>query len=441
MNPHTKQTHTSYFGANGASVCYGVKVKKLTKKFIPSFLLNFYHYSLAAIGAFVYSFPSKKITVIGVTGTCGKSTVIELTTKILEEAGHKVSSLSSIKFKIGKKEWENKLKMTMPGRMKIQRFLKEAVKADCKYVVLEVTSEGIKQYRHKFIDFDVAVFTNLSPEHIEAHGGFENYRKAKAELFKATKKIHIINLDDQNAEHFWKIPAEKKIGYGAADIEKFSPIDLKLAGKFNLYNAVASIKIAMSQGVSLETCRKALGKVKGIPGRMEIVIKEPFTVIVDYAHMPTSLEKVYKTIKNSLADNSSMICVLGSCGGGRDKWRRPVLGKLAAEYCREVIVTNEDPYDENPVKIIEQVAEGAKGKAKKILDRKEAIKMALKSANPGDVVIITGKGSEPWMCVAGGKKIPWDDRQIVKEAIVQLNNPSTKIITVHDFQKRFQKNK
>jgi len=158
----------------------------------------------------------------------------------------------------------------------------------------------------------------------------------------------------------------------------------------------------------LETCKRALEKVKAIPGRMEVVVKEPFTVIVDYAHTPQSLKKVYETFRNS-----KLICVLGSCGGGRDKWKRPVLGKIAAQYCQKIIVTNEDPYDEDPMNIINQVAEGAKGKAEKTLDRKEAIKEALKTAKQGDVVIITGKGSEPWMCIKNGKKIPWSDREIV----------------------------
>ncbi len=177
-------------------------MKSLIKKFIPSFLLDFYHYLLSAIGAFLYGFPSKKLTVIGITGTSGKSTVVELTTRILEEAGLKAASLSSIKFKIGEKEWENKLKMTMPGRLKIQKFLSQAVKAGCKYAVLEVTSEGIKQFRHKFINFTIAVFTNLNPEHIESHAGFENYRNAKLKLFRATKDIHIINVDVDNAGFF-----------------------------------------------------------------------------------------------------------------------------------------------------------------------------------------------------------------------------------------------
>jgi len=391
-----------------------MRLKSLIKKIIPDFLLSSYHYFLSWIGAFLYRFPSKKLTVIGVTGTSGKSTVVELTWQILKEAGFKVASLSSIKFKIGDKEWENELKMTMPGRMKIQRFLKQAVRADCKYAILEVTSEGIKQYRHKFIDFDVAVLTNLSPEHIESHGSFEKYRAAKAKLFQQTKKIHIINIDDRNAEHFLKYSAEKKIEYGINDAG-ILPKDLKLLGRFNLYNAITATKIAMSQGVSLETCKIALEKVKGIPGRMEIIIREPFTVMVDYAHTPEALENVYKTILNSkfLIHNSKLICVLGSCGGGRDKWKRPVLGKIASEYCQKVIITNEDSYDENPMEIINQVA--GNNKAEKILDRKQAIKKAIQSAQQGDVVIITGKGSEPWMCVANGKKIPWDDRQIVLE--------------------------
>ncbi|MDP2910223.1 MAG: UDP-N-acetylmuramoyl-L-alanyl-D-glutamate--2,6-diaminopimelate ligase [bacterium] len=383
--------------------------KGLIKKIIPKFLLSFYHYCLALIGAFFYGFPSKKLVVIGVTGTSGKSTVVEFSALILETAGFKVASLSSLKFKIKDKEWENKLKMTMPGRMKIQRFFNQAVKAGCECAVLEVTSEGIKQFRHKFIDFKVAVFTNLSLEHIESHGGFEKYRAAKGKFFRAAKKIHIINKDDENSDYFWKIPAEKKIGYSLKEID-FLPKDFKLLGRFNLYNALAAIKVGLSQGVSLEICQKALEKIKQIPGRMEIVVKEPFKVIVDYAHTPAALEQVYKTLKDR-----PMICVLGSCGGGRDKWKRPVMGKIASRYCDQVIITNEDPYDENPVEIINQVVGDTK--AEKILDRREAIKKALESAMPGDIVIITGKGSEPWMCVKNNKKIPWSDKKIILDLL------------------------
>jgi len=427
-------------------------IKETIKKNIPSFLISWYHFLLALGGAIFYWFPSRKIIVIGVTGTNGKSTVVELTAKILDynpptassrslrerapEAGQKVASLSSIKFKIRDKEWSNDLKMTMPGRFQLQKFLRQAVRTGCKYAVLEVTSEGILQHRHRFINFEVAVFTNLTPEHIEAHGSFENYRLAKGKLFRATKEIHIINLDDKNSEYFLNFKSKEKYGYGisaenqkpnikhikAEDIQihssgikflaKNAQFNLSLLGGFNIYNALAAICVGLSQGIDLETLKSALEKIKGIPGRMEIVITDPLKVFVDFAFTPAALDKVYQTLK---PEKKRMICVLGACGGGRDKWKRPVLGEIAAKHCNEVIVTNEDPYDENPMEIIEQVSKGTGGKAKKILDRRKAINSALKLAQPGDTVIITGKGSEPWMCVAEGKKIPWDDRKIVKE--------------------------
>jgi UDP-N-acetylmuramoyl-L-alanyl-D-glutamate--2,6-diaminopimelate ligase len=428
-------------------------MKEKIKKFLPSFLIGWYHFFMALLGVLIYRFPSRKLKVIGVTGTNGKSTVVEMVSKILEDynppttlplasgerapAGYKVASISSIKFKIGDKEWLNTLKMTMPGRFKIQKFLRQAAETNCQYLVLEVTSEGIKQHRHRFIDFAVAVFTNLTPEHIETHGGFEKYREAKRKLFKATKGIHIINLDDENAEYFLRFPAHKKIGFTLNEMsrEPFSAIkakniqvlqsglkffvddtefNLKLLGEFNIYNALAAICVGLSQGISLETCKKALEKIEVIPGRMEEVISQPFKVFVDYAFTPNALEKVYQTIKNNFKPKK-LICVLGATGGGRDKWKRPILGKLTREYCDEVIVTNEDPYNEDPMEIINQVADGAGEKAKKFLDRRRAISEALKIAKEGDVIIITGKGCEPWICVTGGKKIPWDDRQVVKE--------------------------
>ena len=405
-------------------------MKDLIKKFIPSFLLSLYHWKLAFLGAVLYRFPSRKLKVIGITGTNGKSTVAELATKILEEAGYKTASLSSIKFKIGKEERPNTLKMTMPGRFKIQKFLRQAVKAGCQYAVLEVTSEGIKQHRHGFINFEAAVFTNLSPEHIEAHGGFEKYREAKEKLFKITEKIHIINIDDENAKYFLQFPAKKKYTFGMnqGDINnKDIKLQLSLIGNFNIYNALAAIAVGMSQGINLEICKTAVEKVKGIPGRMEEVISQPFKVFVDYAFTPNALEKVYQAIKNNFQPKK-MICVLGACGGGRDKWKRPVLGEIASKYCDEIIVTNEDPYDEDPLKIMEDIENGFSQipnskfqipKHEKILDRRIAIRVALKSAQPGDAVVITGKGCEPWI-IEKGKKIPWNDREVVKEEMKRV---------------------
>jgi len=319
-------------------------------------------------------------------------------------------------------------KMTMPGRFTIQKILRQAVNAGCQYAILEVTSEGIKQHRHKFINFDAAVFTNLSPEHIESHGSFEKYRKAKGKLFQATKNIHVINIDDENAEYFLQFPAKKKYTYGLnkGDINnKDLQLNLQLIGNFNIYNALAAICAGLSQGVDLETCKRAVEKVKGIPGRMEEVISQPFKVFVDYAVTPDALEKVYQTIKGIFSPQR-IIAVFGSCGGGRDKWRRPVLGEIAAKYCDKIIITDEDPYDEDPRQILSMIKSGIfkshfpTSNFYEILDRREAIRKSLELAEIGDMVVITGKGCEPWICVARGKKIPWDDRKIVREEFEKL---------------------
>ena len=418
------------------------------KRFIPEFIFDVYHYFLALIGAVIYGFPAKKMVVIGATGTNGKSTVVHLITKILEKAENKVASLSSIRFKIGDKEEKNMLKMTMPGRFKLQRFLSEAVKKGCKYAVVEATSEGIKQYRHKFIDFDGVVFTNLTKEHIEAHKGFENYKKAKGKLFEALEKskkknkFAVINIDDPNFEYFSGIFSGKKYFYGisppAGDAGNFKAettpqkIGLKLdnlLGEFNVYNALAVYCAGIALGIEKNKILGVLKQAKGIPGRMELVIEKPFKVFVDYAHTPDALEKVYKTLGKGL------ICVFGSCGGGRDKWKRPEMGKIAAEYCKNIILTNEDPYDENPAAIIADIAAGfsqiqnSKFKIQnlyKILDRREAINKALSLAKNGDTIIITGKGCEPWICVEKGRKIPWDDRMVAREEFKKL---STALLT------------
>jgi len=422
-----------------------------------NYLSNLYHFLWAFFSALFFSFPSRKMKVIGVTGTSGKSTVVDLTSNILEEAGYKIAALSSIKIKIRDKEEENLFKMTMPGRGYLQSFLKKAQDKRCRYVILEVTSEGILQHRHRFINFDTAVFTTLYPEHIERHGNFENYKAAKGKIFRATKKVHILNLDDKNVNYFLQFPAKRKIGFTISNQQmvssfsqekslvikaentqvlplgtKFSvgslEFNLKLLGEFNIYNALAAICIGISQGVPLEICKRALEKISGIPGRMEIAIGKPFKVIVDYAHTPDALEKVYSTIKSQISNIKSqkLVCVLGSCGGGRDKWKRPTLGKIASQFCDEIIITNEDPYDEPPMEIIEQVFKGVTSDkqqvTRKILDRREGIKEALKLAKPQDTVIITGKGCEPWMCVENGKKIPWDDRQVVKEGLRKLED-------------------
>ncbi|MBU2539691.1 UDP-N-acetylmuramoyl-L-alanyl-D-glutamate--2,6-diaminopimelate ligase [Patescibacteria group bacterium] len=410
----------------------------MIKKFIPKFIFNVYHYKLALISAFWHRFPSKKIKVIGITGTKGKSTTAILAGNILEEAGFKVAWLTSATIKVGDKEILNPEHMTMPGRFKIQGFLRKAVRAKCDYAILEVTSEGIKQYRHKFITFDTAVFTNLQPEHIEAHGSFENYRNEKLKLFKATKKNHILNLDDKNVDYFLRFKAEKKLGFStknqkpeaifAKDLEEsrdgvsFSidsiRFNLKLLGRFNIYNALSAICIGLIYGVNLETCKRALEKIKTIQGRMEVIIEKPFKVIVDLAHTPDSFEEVFKAVKDF--PHNKIIAIFGSAGGGRDKWKRPVLGKIAAENSDIIILCNEDPYNEKPEEIISEIKSGVIGEGfqktnlYEIPNRREAIKKGLELTEENDIVLVLGKGTEQ-LLVIGSKKIPWDDREVVRE--------------------------
>jgi len=414
-------------------------LKSIVRKMLPKDLINLYHLCIAFFAALYYGFPSRKIKVIGITGTNGKSTTLNITAKILEEAGYKVAALTSIVFKIGDKEEENKLKMTMPGRFVINDFLSKAVKAKCDYALIETTSEGVVQSRHRFIDFKTALITNLNPEHIESHGGFDNYKRAKGKFFNDVTGTHIINMDDKHAGYFASFFANDIITYGItnqkADIRgenivatsngsKFTvkgvEFNLKILCDFNIYNALGAIAIATSEGVSLEVCKKGIEKVSQIAGRMEKIIEKPFQVFVDYAFVPVALEKVYEFVKPK---TGKLICVLGSCGGGRDKWKRPVLGELADRYGNVIIVTNEDPYDEKPEDIIDQVSVGVKNKDKlfKIFNRREAIQKALSLAKEGDVVVITGKGCEPWICWEDGRKEAWDDRKIVREEFDKLN--------------------
>lgn len=402
-------------------------------------LRSLYHYLLAWFGSVIYKYPSQKLFVIGVTGTKGKSTVMELINAILEAAGKRTALMSSVRFKNDLLSEMNLTGMTMPGRLFIQRFLVRALGDGCEYAIIEVTSQGILQYRHRFIDFDAAILTNLEPEHIEAHGSFENYRNSKVKFFRdvasrsvKNPKFFFVNTEARDNEYF--IKAVENMGriifYNKSDVSKLR-IKTKLIGEFNYENIAAAVALARSRGIDWDTIRNAIERFDGVPGRLEFVQRTPFSVIIDYAHTPDSLEKVYLTVRKTIKKNRGrLICALGAAGGGRDVWKRPVMGEIAAKYCDRIILTNEDPFDEDPNQILSQIESGITkfkpsiSKVKKVLDRKEAIKMAIRLAKKDDVVIITGKGSEPFMRVAGGKKIPWNEREIVMRI---LNNERIEI--------------
>ena len=411
-------------------------IKNIIPKRIFNLIAPTYHGAWAYLGAILYGFPSHNLKVIGVTGTKGKSSIVYLAGKILEEAGHKkVATLGSMGFRIGEREWPNVLKMTMPGRFEIHKYMAQAKKAGCEFFIMEVTSEGIKQNRHLGINFDCALFSGLHKEHIESHGSFENYYRAKQELFKVTSNIHILNADDPHVGLFGDFMAKRKITYGVergdiraeklelrADGASFecygTRFNTHLTGKFNVSNCLGALAIAAMYNVDLPSSAPALEKINSIPGRMEFIQREPFAVIVDYAHTPDSLREVYKTLKT---ENHKLICVLGSCGGGRDKWKRPEFGKIANEFCDQIFLTNEDPYDEDENVIVEDIRKGINKteNVRIVIDRKNAIRQAIQFAEPGDVVIITGKGSEITMALKDGKKIAWSDKDIAREA---LNN-------------------
>lgn len=412
-------------------------------------IYSLYHFFLALIAALWYWFPSRALIVVGVTGTKGKTSTVELLHEILAESGQKVASSSSLRFRIGDEVTPNDLKMTMPGRFFLQRFLYRAQKAGCRYVALEVTSQGIMQHRHRFIKFDAAVLTNIAPEHIEAHGGFENYVAAKKSLFRALAPggTAILNQDDAQSSAFAEAcRVAAKIWYGRSGIEtpdhvKHSVLHMShtrggisfdlegthlqssLEGEFNLFNILAAIATGMHYHIPMEKMAAAVRRVSGIAGRMEYVQRKPFAVIADYAHTPDSMQSVYAALAG---DHAMLICVFGATGGGRDAWKRPEFAKIAETFCATVVLTDEDPYDENPEKILDEVTAGFSESFKthvvRILDRKAAIREAIRRARPGDAVIITGKGCEPWMMGPHGTKIPWDDRQIAREALASSEN-------------------
>lgn len=393
---------------------------------------------------------------IGVTGTNGKSSTAYFLAHALEATGAKTGMTSTAMFKVADREWTNATKMTMLGRFQLQKLLREMVDAGCAYAVVETSSQGIVQHRHRHIAYDGCVFTNLTPEHIEAHGGFENYKRAKASLFSfiaalPPKCIHgtripriaVLNRDDKHAEDMARAWGNGQIvwyGLGENVSRRASNIHIEAnrvlfdvhgqrcavhtPGEVMVYNALAAITVAEAYGMPISEAIERISALKGMPGRYESISEgQPFAVIVDYAYEPFALEKLF-AFAQTLKQDGRIIHVTGSAGGGRDVARRAVIGELSAHEADITIVTNEDPYDEDPMSIVTRVADAAAAAGKvygttlfRILDRREAIQKAISLAQPGDVVLITGKGSEPVMAVASGKKIPWDDREEARKAI------------------------
>jgi len=423
-----------------------MNIKIVLKKLIPKKVRNLRHLFFAWYGAMKYKHPSEELYVIGITGTSGKSSTTYILRQLLKTAGYTVGSLSTIDFYIAGENKLNDQKMTMLGRMQIQKYLREMVNKKCDIAIVETTSEGRVQYRHRFINYDMMMLTNLYPEHIDSHGSFENYKQAKLDLFKYVakgkrkkekEKVALVNGVSEYANEFLNFPFDKKITFGTDITNKkikhdglyftiaHTQFHAPLFGEHNINNIDAAITIARELDISWELLQQAVRELKPIPGRIEFITearKKGFDVIVDYAFEPQAMKALYDVV--TLLKPQRIIHVFGSTGGGRDKVRRFALGEFIAKKADVCIVTDEDPYEDDPMEIIDDIADAVKKTGKiinknmfKILDRKKAIQTAVEMAQTGDLILITGKGSEQGMCVAGGKMISWDDREIVRDAL------------------------
>ena len=428
------------------------------RRITPRLLKQLYHRMLSLLAAAWYGHPSRQLLVIGVTGTDGKTTTATMIAQLFMDAGWRVGLSTSVWQQVGERRWMNESHVTMPGRFALHRLLREMVTAKCRVAVVEISSEGVAQSRHLGIDFDAAVWTNLSPEHIESHGTFEKYRATKGRLFAQLKrskkkhlsgqsvpKISVVNLDDPNAEYFLKFPAEQHHGvsleqssqllatpeaklkvWRAENIVSYERhntfslngemVKLSLPGRVNILNALETMAVAVTYGLSMTSIKKSLAAMPAVPGRYEdIPNTRGIRVVVDYALTPSALEQLYRTLQP--ATGKRLLAVFGAAGGGRDTWKRPELGRIAAQYCQVIILTTDDPYDEDPGAIAGAINSGipasTAAEVLTILDRRQAIAKAISLAQPGEVIAITGMGAEASMMVKG-KKVPWSDVDVAR---------------------------
>ena len=383
---------------------------------------NIYHLLRAFTACIYFGFPSKKLTVIGVTGTDGKTTTSHMIYEILKSANKKVSLISSIHAQIGEKTYDTGFHVTTPDPVALQKFLRKVVNSDSECLVLEVTSHGLDQNRIFGVDFDFAVLTNITHEHLDYHKSFENYILAKARLFKGVK-VSILNLDDPTFSKIKKLANGKIITYSIGKKADFAPknfpLKLKIPGEYNLSNALCAAALATQVGISKKIITKALNNFQGVKGRMEEVdMGQDYQVKVDFAHTPNGLKQALKTLKSRIKGQGSRVIAVFGAAGERDKLKRPKMGKIAAIYADICVLTAEDPRSEKVEDICWQIARGLVRSGKKegsdfyqIYDRQKAIEFAVKLAKPGDIVVCFGK-----------KEYPWDEFKSVERAITKKAN-------------------
>lgn len=432
------------------------KIKQILSRFFPRFLKKPYHAADSYWGHFRYGRPSTKMTVIGVTGTDGKTTTSLLTYAILKAAGQNVACITSISAKIGDKDYDTGFHVTTPDPQDLQRFLKQAVDQGCKVAVVETTSHALAQGRVAAIDYDYGILTNITHEHLDYHKTFEQYFLSKLSLFKKAG-FAVVNSDlpvfdkvsaylKAHSIQFVTYGIEKRGAFWADQISLNHGIDAtihgpdnlsvkvhsELEGGYNVQNMLAAVACTRQLGVSEEAILKGTASLKTLSGRMEKQdLKLPYAVYIDFAHTPNALETVLSDLKKQT--QGRLISVFG-CAGLRDYKKRPLMGAIAAKYADLSVFTAEDPRTEDLDGIIEVMAKGAKaaGASEQVVgrgsfdltktptffrqpDRKQAIRFAMKQlASPGDIVVITGKGHEKSMCF-GTTEYPWSDQAAVKE--------------------------
>lgn len=402
--------------------------------------------ALAKLATIFYDYPSDKLDIIGITGTNGKTTVSYLTEAIFKENGAKVGVLGTIAYRLGEKIFPAPI--TTPQSSDLQQMLRKLVDEEFTTVVMEVSSHALSLERVEGCEFDSAIFTNLSREHLDFHKSMEEYLIAKIKLFstlgkdarKEREKLAVLNLDDPSAEKIIQSTGAKIITYGIerkADVVAksiklnldktnftlFSPsgevkISFPLIGKYNVYNALAAIAVALGQGIDLGIIKRGLERVSYIPGRFErIDCGQPFAVIVDYAHTDEALRKLLGVCRE--LKPRRIITVFG-CGGDRDRGKRPLMGEVAIELSDYVIVTSDNPRSEDPERIALDIEVGIKRKGKNnyqtIIDRFQAIEKALFMAEKGDLVVLAGKGHEQYQ-IFKDRSVPFDDREVARKIL------------------------
>ena len=402
-----------------------------------SVLRLMYHYVMGFVAASWYGFPGRKLKVIGVTGTDGKTSTCFMIAHILEKSGVKVGMTTTVSFQIGSKKWKNTTHKTTLGRFGLHKMLRDMVRAGVEVAVVEVSSHGLLQSRLIGVNFVTAVITSLSREHLDYHGTMEAYRNAKGKLFERLigkpDGTAVICSEISEAKYFLQFDVKNKIVFGEHEIkgqmnvhianmhnvnggQEFEidkqKVFLPLVGRFHAYNATGALLSAESVGISLEKGIKALENMPPIPGRLEeIVAKNGARIFIDYAVTPDALTKMYSTL-SSMVGEGKLIAVLGACGD-RDQGKRPIIGEIATQICDYVYFTDEEPYTENPLDILEMLTKGAKKLGRKnfdvILDRGEAIKKAIKASHHGDIIVVSGMGDQDSRIV-GDTKMPWSDR-------------------------------